>query len=143
MKYDANWWEISIPSAWKKRERTKQGNPKRFNTPPTFTSQQNCERKSGRSFCKGSTKEIGAKCTIRTPKRLREESKAEELKMLAKLQLENEWKTSRRWMNQERRTRRTYIRRIRMMGDDNMSNNKRRQLGAGELMDNSDKNMKC
>lgn len=30
-----------------------------------------------------------------------------------------------------------------MMGDDNMSNNKRRQLGAGELMDNSDKNMKC
>lgn len=50
--------------------------------------------------------------------------------MLAKLQLENEWKTSRRWMNQERRTRRTYIRRIRMMGDDNMSNNKRRQLGA-------------
>lgn len=109
-----------------KKERKKQGNPKRFNTPPTFTSEQNHERKSGKSFCKGSTKEIGAKYTIRTPKHLPEESKAEELKMLARIQLGNEWKTSGRWMNQERRTCRIYIRRICMTGDDNMPSNKRK-----------------
>lgn len=51
--------------------------------------------------------------------------------MLARLQLGNEWKTSRRWMDQERRTCGIYTRKICMTGDDNVSSNERKQLGAG------------